>query len=68
MATDSSQVGYRVQEVLFGVDTTAVGRTNQVQGTLTIDGTQVTGVDFTVDVASITERREPARQPVPRAA
>ena len=54
MATDASQVGYRVQEILFGVDTTAVGRTNQVDGTLTIDGTQVTGVDFTVDVASIT--------------
>lgn len=53
VATDSSQVGYRVQEVLFGVDTTAVGRTNEVQGTLTIDGTQVTGVDFIVDVASI---------------
>ena len=53
-ATDASQVGYRVQEVLFGVDTTAVGRTNQVDGTLTIDGTQVSGVEFTVDVASIT--------------
>jgi polyisoprenoid-binding protein YceI len=54
VATDASQVGYRVQEILFGVDTTAVGRTNQVDGTLTIDGTQVTGVEFTVDVASIT--------------
>ena len=54
VATDASQVGYRVQEILFGVDTTAVGRTNQVDGTLTIDGPQVTGVDFTVDVASIT--------------
>jgi polyisoprenoid-binding protein YceI len=53
VATGSSQVGYRVQEVLFGVDTTAVGRTDQVQGTLSIDGTQVSGVDFTVDVASI---------------
>jgi polyisoprenoid-binding protein YceI len=53
VATDASQVGYRVQEILFGVDTTAVGRTDQVEGTLTIDGTQVTGVDFTVDVASI---------------
>ena len=42
-----------MREVLFGVDTTAVGRTNQVDGTLTVDGTQVTGVDFTVDVASI---------------
>jgi polyisoprenoid-binding protein YceI len=54
VATDSSQVGYRVQEILFGVDTTAVGRTDQVDGTLTIDGTQVTSVDFTIDVASIT--------------
>ncbi len=52
-ATGSSQVGYRVEEVLFGVNTTAVGRTDQVQGALTIDGTQVTAVDFTVDVASI---------------
>jgi polyisoprenoid-binding protein YceI len=52
-ATDASQVGYRVDEVLFGVNTTAVGRTNQVQGALAIDGTSVTGVEFTVDVGSI---------------
>ena len=42
-----------MQEVLFGVDTTAVGRTNDVTGSLAIDGTQVTSTDFTVDVASI---------------
>ena len=54
VATGSSQVGYRVQEVLFGVDTTAVGRTDEVEGTLASDGTQVTAVDFSVDVASIT--------------
>lgn len=53
-ATDSSQVGYRVEEVLFGVETTAVGRTNQVTGSLSIAGTQVTAVQFEVDVASIT--------------
>lgn len=52
-ATDGSQVGYRVEEILFGVDTTAVGRTDQVTGSLTIAGTQVTAVDFEVDVASI---------------
>jgi polyisoprenoid-binding protein YceI len=52
--TDASQVGYRVEEILFGVDTTAVGRTNQVTGSMTIEGTQVTAADFTVDVASIT--------------
>ena len=52
-ATDASQVGYRVEEVLFGVNTTAVGRTNQVTGSLAIDGSTVTAVDFSVDVASI---------------
>ena len=52
--TDASQLGYRVKEVLFGVDTEAVGRTNQITGTLTIDGTRVTQAQFTVDVASIT--------------
>ena len=53
-ATDASQVGYRVEEVLFGVNTTAVGRTNEVTGSLAIEGTAVTEVDFSVDVASIT--------------
>ena len=53
-ATDQSEVGYRVKEVLFGVDTEGVGRTNAVTGTLTIDGTTVTSTDFEVDVASIT--------------
>ena len=48
-----SELGYRVKEVLFGVDTEAVGRTNQVTGTLTIDGTQLTDASFEVDVASI---------------
>jgi polyisoprenoid-binding protein YceI len=52
-ATDQSQVGYRVEEVLFGVNTTAVGRTNEVDGSLKIEGMAVTNVDFTVDVASI---------------
>jgi polyisoprenoid-binding protein YceI len=52
--TDASQLGYRVKEVLFGVDTEAVGRTNQITGALTIDGTTVTDAEFVVDVASIT--------------
>jgi polyisoprenoid-binding protein YceI len=52
-ATDASQVGYRVEEILFGVNTTAVGRTNSVTGALAIDGTAVTAVEFSVDVASI---------------
>ncbi len=53
-ATEQSEVGYRVKEVLFGVDTTAVGRSNQVTGSLTIDGSSVTSTDFSVDVATIT--------------
>jgi polyisoprenoid-binding protein YceI len=53
-ATEQSEVGYRVKEVLFGVDTTAVGRSNQVTGSLTIDGNTVTSTDFSVDVATIT--------------
>jgi polyisoprenoid-binding protein YceI len=53
VATDDSTVGYRVVEVLFGVDSEAVGRTNVVDGTLTIDGTTLTTTDFTVDVATI---------------
>ena len=51
--TPASELGYRVKEVLFGVDTEAVGRTNQVVGGLTIEGTQVTAADFVVDVATI---------------
>ena len=54
VVTDASELGYRVDEVLFGVDTAAVGRTNQVTGSLTIIGTQVTDAEFVVDVASIT--------------
>ena len=52
--TDASELGYRVKEVLFGVDTEAVGRTNEITGALTIDGTTVTDAEFVVDVASIT--------------
>lgn len=54
IATSDSELGYRVKEVLGGVDTEGVGRTNVVTGSLTIDGTTVTAAEFTVDVASIT--------------
>ncbi|MEJ7799231.1 MAG: YceI family protein [Ilumatobacter sp.] len=52
-ATDESEVGYRVKEILFGVDAEGVGRTNQVTGSLTINGAQVSQAEFVVDVASI---------------
>jgi polyisoprenoid-binding protein YceI len=51
--TSDSTVGYRVKEVLFGQDNTAVGRTNKVTGTMTIDGTAVSAVTLTVDMNSV---------------
>ena len=52
--TPESEFGYRVEEVLFGVNTTAAGRSNQITGSMTIEGTSVTEASFTVDVGSIT--------------
>jgi polyisoprenoid-binding protein YceI len=49
-----STAGYRVTEVLFGQDTTAVGRTTDVTGTVTVEGDQVTASDFEVDMKTIT--------------
>lgn len=52
--SSDSTLGYRVQEVLSGIDTEGAGRTNQVTGTLTIEGTSVVAAEFTVQMASIT--------------
>ena len=54
VATEESQFGYRVEEVLAGVNTTAVGRSNQLTGTMTVEGTTVPAVDMEVQVATIT--------------
>jgi polyisoprenoid-binding protein YceI len=51
--TDESEFGYRVEEVLFGVNATAAGRSNQITGDMTIAGTTVESAAFAVDVASI---------------
>jgi polyisoprenoid-binding protein YceI len=48
-----SVVGYRVQEVLIGQQSTAVGRTSKVWGSLAISGTTVTEGSFTVDMDSV---------------
>jgi polyisoprenoid-binding protein YceI len=48
-----SVVGYRVQEVLIGQHTTAVGRSSTVAGSITIVGTKVTAGTFTVNMASV---------------
>lgn len=48
-----TSVGYRVNEVAFGQEKAAVGRTDKVTGAMTIDGTTVTAVDLTVDMKSV---------------
>ena len=50
-----SFVGFRVEEQLVNVGAaTAVGRTGELTGTLTIDGTSVTEASFEVDMTTIT--------------
>lgn len=58
--TNMSQVGYRVDEVLFGQNVTAVGRTNAVTGSLVIDDGVVTSGQFIVDMTTV-KSDEPKR-------
>jgi polyisoprenoid-binding protein YceI len=53
-ATEASVVGYRVNEVLFGQDNEAAGRTNAVTGDMAIAGTTVNTASFTVDMTKVT--------------
>jgi polyisoprenoid-binding protein YceI len=48
-----SQLGYRVQEVLLGQNSTAVGRTSSVTGQLSLAGQKVTAASFTVDMTTV---------------
>lgn len=53
-----SFVGYRVQEELANIGAaTAVGRTPNVTGSLTFDGSTVTGADFTADLSTLQSDR-----------
>ncbi len=52
-AASGSEVGYRVQEVLFGQQHTAVGRTSSVTGHLTIQGTTVTAGTLSAAMATV---------------
>jgi len=52
--SDGTQVGYRVDEVLFGQNATAVGRTGKVTGGVSLDGATVNAASFVVDMASVT--------------
>jgi polyisoprenoid-binding protein YceI len=49
-----STAGWRLDEILLGQSTTAVGRTNDVTGTFTLDGSTVTNGSFTVNLATVT--------------
>jgi len=52
-AGSGSVVGYRVNEVLVGQSTTAVGRSTSVTGHLAIAGTTATAASFTVQMATV---------------
>ena len=55
--TSGSQAGYRLTEVLFGQNNTAVGRTSSVTGSINIQGTNVSAGDFTVDMTTVKSDR-----------
>lgn len=50
---EGSEAGYRVNEVLNGVDVAVTGRTDEVTGTLTVNDLTLEAAEFTVEVASI---------------
>lgn len=52
-AGSGSVVGYRVNEILLGQNTTAVGRSSGVTGHLTVVGTDVTAASFSVPMSTI---------------
>jgi polyisoprenoid-binding protein YceI len=57
-ASSGSKAGYRVNEVLFGQRSTAVGRTTDVSGTLRLTGTTVDAATVEVDLTTVTSDEE----------
>ncbi|SDF21123.1 YceI-like domain-containing protein [Blastococcus fimeti] len=56
-----SSAGYRVDEVLNGADVTVAGTTEQVSGSVVVEGGSLTSAELTVDMASVAtgnERRD----------
>lgn len=49
-----SFAGYRLDEVLNGADVTVTGRTEDVSGSLTVEGDELTSADLTLKVDTIT--------------
>ena len=54
-----STAGYRVAEVLNGTDVTVVGKTEDVSGTITVDGSTLKDATVTVDVGTIATDQAP---------
>jgi polyisoprenoid-binding protein YceI len=55
----STFAGYRIDEELGGIGAnTAVGRTQNVEGAMTIAGNKITDVDLTVDMTSLKSDRD----------
>jgi polyisoprenoid-binding protein YceI len=52
--SSGSVAGYRVKEVLFGQSNEAVGRTNQITGSLSAKGTTLESASFSVDLTTVT--------------
>jgi polyisoprenoid-binding protein YceI len=50
---DGSSAGYRVNEVLNGADVTVAGTTDQVDGTVVVEGGDLAEAEVTVDIASV---------------
>ncbi|HSL59155.1 MAG TPA: YceI family protein [Acidimicrobiales bacterium] len=48
-----SVAGYRVAEILFGQSVEAVGRTEELAGSVEIDGTTIAAAEIVVDLASV---------------
>ena len=55
--TAASKFQYRVQETLFGASNTATGETNQVTGSMTINGTTINAVELVVDMTAVSSDR-----------
>src|SRR5438094_2331504 len=56
--TSGSQVGYRVNEILFGQSNVAAGRTSSVTGSVTIAGTTVSTGTFSVDITTVSSDQQ----------
>lgn len=53
VSNTDSIVGYRVEEILFGQNTEGVGRTSDVEASLTIENDAVTAGTFTVQMGTL---------------